>query len=156
MAIISRFLKYRIYGNDQNTPKMKLTDKLALNVGFPQSLVFLCSWNSSIKWNTKWQVPQTSTSMQATSSWAPVTKQNAFYLLSYANKLWQLSLFNDMISSSHYRSSHDRTAINNELYRRKQSWCNLMNYTVTFLEQLRKTKRKTMARVTSVPTKIQN
>jgi len=31
---------------------MKLTDKLALNVGFPHTLAFLCSWNSSIKWNT--------------------------------------------------------------------------------------------------------
>lgn len=56
--------------------------------------------------------------------------------------------FNYMVRSSHYRSSHDKMTVNNELFRRKQSWCNFMNYKDIFLEQLRKTMRKTMARVT--------
>jgi len=65
-------------------------------------------------------------------------------------------LFNDMVRSSHDRSLHDRMTINNELFRRKQSRCNLMKCIDIFLEQLKKTTRKTMARVTSDPAKIQN
>jgi phosphoribosylformylglycinamidine (FGAM) synthase-like amidotransferase family enzyme len=65
-------------------------------------------------------------------------------------------LFNDIVRSSYYRLSHDRMTINNELFSRKQSWYNLMNYNDIFLEHLKKTMRKTTARVTSTPAKIQN